>query len=191
MEVLKERYSITELSKELNITDHALRYYEKEFELKIPRDNRGRRFYPTEAANLFYQIRNMREEGLEIKAIKTILDSEYSSTLPPPVVYDAENEDEVTDLSLVSSTAVNPIFNNLSMQLTENIKAEIVTSQASIVKEILKSKLEIGACVENSSRRLEYKLDRHFNEVDRLLTGWREKKNRGIFNKSSKSLKNY
>ena len=29
MEVLKERYSITELSKELNITDHALRYYEK------------------------------------------------------------------------------------------------------------------------------------------------------------------
>ena len=74
----------------------------------------------------------MRDEGLEIKAIKTILDSEYSSSLPPPVFCDAENKDEVTDLSLVSSTAVNPIFNNLSMQLTENIKAEIVISQLAL-----------------------------------------------------------
>ena len=35
MEVLKERYSITELSEMLQLSDHTLRFYEKECELNI------------------------------------------------------------------------------------------------------------------------------------------------------------
>lgn len=183
MEVLKEKYTITELSKELNVTDHALRYYEKEFDLRIPRDKRGRRYYPTEAANLFHQIRKMREDGLEIKAIKSILDSEYSNFIPPPVISGNECEINVTDVTPAFSNLIKPVYENFSQQLTENLKAEIVSSQTNIIKEIHRSKYEIGACVENSSRRLEYKLDRHFCEIDRMLTNWRTRKKGGLFKK--------
>jgi DNA-binding transcriptional MerR regulator len=31
MDVLKERYTITELSQYLNVTDHTLRFYERNF----------------------------------------------------------------------------------------------------------------------------------------------------------------
>ncbi|HPP36165.1 MAG TPA: MerR family transcriptional regulator, partial [Clostridiales bacterium] len=48
MEVLKERYSITELSEMLQLSDHTLRFYEKECELEVPKDERGRRYYTTE-----------------------------------------------------------------------------------------------------------------------------------------------
>jgi DNA-binding transcriptional MerR regulator len=44
VEILRDRYTITELSQSLKITDHALRYYEKEFNIKIPKDERGRRY---------------------------------------------------------------------------------------------------------------------------------------------------
>jgi len=37
VEVIKDRYSITELSGYLNVTDHTLRYYEREFNLYVQR----------------------------------------------------------------------------------------------------------------------------------------------------------
>jgi len=70
VEVIKDRYSITELSGYLNVTDHTLRYYEREFNLYVPKDKRGRRYYTPELANIMYKIKTMRDEGLEIKAIK-------------------------------------------------------------------------------------------------------------------------
>lgn len=76
MEILKEKYSITELSEMLQLTDHCLRFYEKELELTIPKDDRGRRYYTAEMANIMYKIKVMRSEGLEIKAIKKILQDE-------------------------------------------------------------------------------------------------------------------
>jgi len=41
VEVIKDRYSITELSGYLNVTDHTLRYYEREFNLYVPKDKRA------------------------------------------------------------------------------------------------------------------------------------------------------
>ena len=178
MDILKEKYTITELAEMLNITDHALRYYEKEFSLIIPRDSRGRRYYPAETANLFYQIRKMREEGLEIKAIRRILESEYSVEPPPPVAY--KNGEESTALIAPSSQDLSSALHSFTLQLTDSLKAEIISSQNNIMRELQRSKLEIGACVENSSRKLESKLDKHFQEVDRYLTNWREKKRGGL-----------
>lgn len=83
MEVLKDRYSITELSKCLKVTDHALRYYEREFNMTVPKDRRGRRYYTPELANIMYKIKAMRDEGLEIKAIKKVLESENIISNPP------------------------------------------------------------------------------------------------------------
>ncbi len=185
MDVLKERYSITELSESLNITDHALRFYEKEFGLNIPKDGRGRRFYTTELANLMYQIKAMRDQGLELKAIRKILEDENiirgsanSSADPgqlPAVANSLANQPASNELA-----AIIEAINSIKEQVFNNISAEFLSTREQISKEIHKSKLELGACVENSSRKLELKLDRHFQEVDRSITTWRERKSTSL-----------
>lgn len=94
MEVLKDRYTITELSQSLSITDHALRYYEKEFNMHVPKDKRGRRYYTPDLANIMYQIKNMRDEGLEIKAIKKIL--------KPEIELIAQQSEEIKDTNSIA-----------------------------------------------------------------------------------------
>ncbi len=192
MDILKDRYSITELSECLNITDHALRFYEKEFGLKIPKDSRGRRFYTTELANVMYQIKDMRDQGLELKAIRKILEDEHIIKVSPPgTALNSSvqlNEAQLpavmghagSQLSSTELTAIIDALNNMKEQVFNNISTELLSTREQISKEIHKSKLELGACVENSSRKLEIKLDRHFQEVDRNITSWRERKSTSL-----------
>lgn len=189
MDILKDRYSITELSEALNITDHALRFYEKEFGLKIPKDNSGRRFYTPQLANVMYQIKDMRDQGLELKAIRKILEDqniiqESAAPIPfnPALPISEDNlpaviAAQVSQMGSKELSVIMDALNSMKEQFFENISTELSSTKEQITKEIQKSKLELGACVENSSRKLEIKLDRHFQEVDRNITSWREKKN--------------
>lgn len=173
MEVLKERYSITELSAMLQITDHALRFYEKEFKVSIPKDERGRRYYTTEMANLMYKIKVMRSEGLEIKAIKKILNEDCVFETPEALAI--ENQTSLIPPASKEFEAICIIVQEFGKQLTQELSCEVNTAKEYLSKEILKSKLELGACVENNIRRIENKMEKHYEEVDRALGKWREK----------------
>ncbi len=181
MEILKERYSITELSKRLSVTDHALRYYEREFNINIPKDKRGRRYYTPELANIMYQIKTMRDDGLEIKAIKKIFLEENVLSEPPPVV----NETEAVSIShmQVNNTAIEikQFFKEFEEQLTNNFSLEVTCAREHLSNEISKTKLELGAYFDNNIRKLEGKLDKHFENVDQSIGMWRERNKGGIF----------
>jgi Predicted transcriptional regulators len=184
MEILKERYSITELSGILQITDHALRFYEKEFGLTVPKDSRGRRYYTTELANIMYQIKTMRNEGLEIKAIRKILQSEEVIKDPPPIVTEETQTDLIPMVQRDNSLSdLKVFFQEFRTQLTSEISNELASSRDHITREITKSKLELGACVENGMRKLETKMDKHFLDVDKAIGAWREKNKKNIFKK--------
>ncbi len=181
MDILKERYTITELSEYLNVTDHTLRYYEKEFNLNIPKDERGRRYYTTEHANIMFQIKSMRDEGLEIKAIRKILQTENIIGQPPPVVPDS-NASSLVQYNAGSSTLseLKSFFTDFKDELTSNIRNEVSTAQDCITKELNKSKLELGACFENNIRKMEAKMEKHFQDVDISIGKWREKNKAGF-----------
>lgn len=173
MEILKDKYSITELSEILQLTDHTLRFYEKEFGLVVPKDDRGRRYYTTDLANLMYKIKIMRSEGLEIKAIKRILKEDPQ--IPP---FQNVCDEEICTLTVPDNKEhekMQMFFKEIGRQLTQEISVEIATAKDHLSKEIYKSKQELGACVENSARRLESKMEKHYWEVDRALGLWREK----------------
>jgi DNA-binding transcriptional MerR regulator len=194
MDILKEKYTITELSESLNITDHALRYYEKEFGLNIPKDSRGRRYYPTELANIMYQIKAMRDQGLELKAIRKILEDENIIKAPnTDTTVSAEQLPAVVtkrleELSSAELAMIMDALGSIKEQLFNNVASEFMNTREHISKEIHKSKLELGACVENSSRKLEIKLDKHFQEVDRSITSWRERKNSSLASRLKKLI---
>ena len=176
MEVLKERYTITELSEMLQLTDHALRFYEKEFELTVPKDERGRRYYTADLANMMYKIKVMRSEGLEIKAIRKILQDESAFVIPQAAPDASPSALTVPDNK--EYEAIQLIFNEIGKQLTKELSFEIDSAREHLSREISKSKLELGACMENGMRRLENKMEKHYQEVDKALGDWRNKKGR-------------
>ncbi len=192
MDILKNKYSITELSECLNVTDHTLRYYEKEFNINVPKDDRGRRSYTPELANLMFQIKNMRDEGLEIKAIKKILVSENILLESPPIVVEETAIAVLPAIRPGSSTDLSEIkefFDDFKQQLTLSVSSEVTSARDHITQELTKTKLELGACVENGMRKLESKMEKHFQEVDRSIGLWRERKNRSLIQRLFNSIK--
>lgn len=175
MEILKDRYTITELSERLKVTDHALRYYEKEFSLTVPKDDRGRRYYTPELANIMFQVKTMRDDGLEIKAIRKILQAENNIKEPPPVVLDDGSVSLLPMEPQNNTGEITQFFNEIKEHLSVCVSSEVASAREHITREISKSKLELGACMENSIRKLEAKMDKHFQEVDRSLGNWRDK----------------
>lgn len=67
------RYMISDASKKVNVEAHVLRYWEEELELTIPRNEMGHRYYTEAHIRTFKQIKELKENGYQLKAIKMIL----------------------------------------------------------------------------------------------------------------------
>lgn len=64
---------ISDAAKEVRVESHVLRYWEEELRLPIKRNELGHRYYTEEDVAKFKQIKDMKERGLQLKAIKMIL----------------------------------------------------------------------------------------------------------------------
>ena len=67
-------YLISDASKKVDVESHVLRYWEDELELKIPRNEMGHRYYTEFHIRLFKQIKELKEKGYQLKAIKAALE---------------------------------------------------------------------------------------------------------------------
>lgn len=116
------RYIISETSARTGLESHVLRYWEDELGLKIPRNELGHRYYTEEHIKLFCKIKELKEKGYQLKAIKSELEgkSELSLKLddtkpetPPPETAEAEKttsdrpQESEGAVSCVESTAVS------------------------------------------------------------------------------------
>ncbi len=67
------RYLISDAAKKVDVESHVLRYWEDELELQIPRNDMGHRYYTDYHIRLFRQIKDLKEKGYQLKAIKNAL----------------------------------------------------------------------------------------------------------------------
>ena len=68
--MVKEKYLINEAAKEVHVESHVLRYWEEELELPIKRNEQGHRIYTQEDIDRFIDIKNLKDQGLQLKAVK-------------------------------------------------------------------------------------------------------------------------
>ena len=66
-------YLISDASKKVDVESHVLRYWEEELEMNIPRNEMGHRYYTDFHIRLFKQIKELKEKGYQLKAIKAAL----------------------------------------------------------------------------------------------------------------------
>ncbi len=69
----KQRYMISDAASLVNVEAHVLRYWEEELELNIPRNEMGHRYYTKENIQQFLKIKELKEQGYQLKAIKMVV----------------------------------------------------------------------------------------------------------------------
>ncbi len=72
----KTIYYISEASKLVQVEPHVLRYWEDELSLAIGRNEMGHRSYTKEDIERFRQIKHLKEQGLQLKAIRQVLNGD-------------------------------------------------------------------------------------------------------------------
>lgn len=66
-------YYISEAAKKVQVEAHVLRYWEEELQLAIKRNEMGHRCYTSEDIEQLQRIKALKEQGLQLKAIRTFL----------------------------------------------------------------------------------------------------------------------
>ncbi len=68
-------YYISEASKKVEVEPHVLRYWEDELKLSIARNEMGHRCYTGKDIETLRRIKQLKEQGLQLKAIRMVLQS--------------------------------------------------------------------------------------------------------------------
>ena len=67
------RYMISDAAKLVDVEAHVLRYWEEELDLPIARNEMSHRYYTEENIRLFQHIKELKEQGVQLKAIKMLI----------------------------------------------------------------------------------------------------------------------
>ncbi|MCI8281345.1 MAG: MerR family transcriptional regulator [Lachnospiraceae bacterium] len=70
------RYMISDAANLVNVESHVLRYWEDELDLDIPRNEMGHRYYTEENIKEFFRIKEWKEQGYQLKAIRMLVQEE-------------------------------------------------------------------------------------------------------------------
>lgn len=75
------RYMISDAARMVSLEQHVLRYWEDELQLDIPRNEMGHRYYTEENIKELLRIKDLREKGYQLKAIRMYLKKEKRNEL--------------------------------------------------------------------------------------------------------------
>ncbi len=98
-------FLISDAAKKVEVEAHVLRYWEEELELPIKRNELGHRYYTEEDVKRFQEIKELKERGLQLKAIRVILKDGELNVLPKePVVQEKQYQPPAESLSKTTGT---------------------------------------------------------------------------------------
>lgn len=70
---MEKKYSISDASRQIEVENHVLRYWEEELGLNIHRNSKGHRFYTDRDIKILRDVKDLKEQGFLLKAIKLIV----------------------------------------------------------------------------------------------------------------------
>lgn len=158
----KVRYMISDAAALAGVETHVLRYWEDELDLTIPRNEMGHRYYTRENIQEFQKIKDLKEKGYQLKAIRAILHGEtpessatpvHTASIPPTPVPAApalpsENEGSAAPLSaeermgqfreLMSDIVGHAIAQNneeLSLSISQDVRETVLKEMNYLFRE--------------------------------------------------------
>lgn len=70
---MEKRYTVAQTTEMTGVKSYVLRYWEEELDLRIGRNELGHRYYTGYDIQLFLNIKELKNRGLQLKAIKELI----------------------------------------------------------------------------------------------------------------------
>ncbi len=173
----KKRYIISDAAKMVDVEPHVLRYWEDELELPIERNEMGHRCYTEDNIRTFHQIKELKEQGYQLKAIRALLPEMEQGKVPPAIIRPQEPESVVDDkmqqFQLILGKVVSQALRENQLEMGKELSHQVSTQ---VVKEMdylfrLQEEQE-----ENHYKKLDELIRNSQQERRALALGYREKK---------------
>lgn len=108
---MEKRYTVTQAAGVLGVKSYVLRYWEEELELRIRRNEQGHRYYTDYDIALFGNIRELKNRGLQLRAIRELI---------PQISRTAPGNTESKIRLLTGETVSDDIVDSSDEELEEN-----------------------------------------------------------------------
>ncbi len=197
----EKRYIISEAAEKIGIEAHVLRYWEEELGLDIPRNEMGHRYYTENQLQLFRQIKELKDSGFQLKAVKTVLEGsdnppgDAAVTIAVPEGQELamkRSEDKLAQFEQIISDIVTRSLMANNSRLGEDISS-MVTDQVSnkVIKEMDYMMRVREEAEDDRFKRLDETI-RGMQRSNKEAAAFRERqakkeKKRSIFGKPSKA----
>lgn len=130
--VEKLRYMISDAANIVNVESHVLRYWEEELELQIPRNEMGHRYYTEENIAQFQKIKEWKEKGYQLKAIRMMIHngepSSENAALPEVKPEICETQQTMVSSKMHNDSALNTVkleqFQNMMIGIVRQAMEE-------------------------------------------------------------------
>lgn len=177
-------YYISDAAKQVCVESHVLRYWEEELELPVKRNKLGHRYYTLEDVNRLRRIKQMKEDGFQLKAIRRALKQDEESTEGQslPIEIAAVSENGVMTPTAFSdkeakSYRLQLLLKNLMVEAIKEGNSDFCEEiKESILKELdyqFRAQEEREEQKENERIRRE---EEHYKKIDEMLRERAEKK---------------
>lgn len=157
------RYMISDAAKMVDVEAHVLRYWEEELELPVERNEMGHRCYTEENIRIFHQIKALKEQGLQLKAIKALLPEMEQGKVPPVVVREPEPvNDKMEQFQLILGKVVSQAIRENQQEMSKELSHQVSTQ---VVKEM-----------DYLFRLQEEREETHYRKLDELIRSSQEER---------------
>lgn len=191
----KVRYMISDAANIVHVESHVLRYWEDELELDIPRNELGHRYYTKENINEFQRIKDLKEQGYQLKAIRMIVHNlppeaameEMPQQQPPqampvqqPVTALQESEqsilantDKMAQFTELMTQIVGKAIAANNGELSKNISEDVGQQ---VIKEMNYLMREREEAEEERFRKLDAAIRGNLKKKEPVMKKWQKKK---------------
>ena len=130
-----KRYMISDAAKMVDVESHVLRYWEEELELPIERNEMGHRCYTEDNIQMFHHIRDLKEQGFQLKAIKALLPEMEQGNVPPAIVREPEPpvSDKMEQFQMILGKVVAQALRENQQEMGKELSHQVSTQ---VVKEM-------------------------------------------------------
>ena len=130
-----KRYIISDAAKMVDVEAHVLRYWEDELELPIARNEMGHRYYTEDNIRMFHHIKELKEQGYQLKAIKVLLPEVEQGKTPPAIVQqpDPPVSDRMEQFQNILGKVVAQALRENQLEMGKELSHQVSTQ---VVKEM-------------------------------------------------------
>lgn len=118
---LHHEYTISEVSELTGYAPHVLRYYEKEFDIDVPRNDSNHRYFTYKEVELIQYIKTLQDKGFSNKQIKLIISS-------PEIMVNAQEEVGLVSANDNRYFDTYQLAKEISMSLEEEFFEKLINS---------------------------------------------------------------